>query len=82
MSGRAPRTDYEVSLRDWRVANLHGPGTVRVGAGCPIAKQRIGRVIGKVSRNDADRIAQVFAALFSTPDLHPTMEEELNLVLS
>jgi len=82
LSGHSPRDEYEVSIEDWWEANLHGPGTVRIGAGCPIAKERIGRVIGALSPRDADRIARVFTALFAANEAQPTIEEELNLALA
>lgn len=82
LTGHAPRSEFETTLDDWSCANLRGPGTVRVASGCPIAKERVGRVIGKVSRGDAQKIAQVFASLFIVKENEPSLEEALDLAFA
>ncbi len=81
LTGHPPRGEFEIPLTEWWFANLKSPGAVRVASGCPVAKQRVRHVIGRVSRTDADRIATTIAALF-TPTPQPSLEEELNLVLA
>jgi hypothetical protein len=78
----APRNQFEVPLRDWPCANLKKPGTVRVGSGCPIAKERVCRVIGQLSYADADNIGQLFTRLFASPNPEAAWKEELSLALA
>lgn len=82
LSAHAPRSRLETTLDDWCSANLRGPGTVRVASGCPIAKERVGRLIGRVSRSDAEKIAAMFATLFVVKKNEPSLEEELNLAFA
>ena len=82
LTSHTPRGEFEIALNEWPLANLQSPGTVRVASGCPVAKQRVGRVIGRVSQGDAEKIADVFTTLFVAKDSEPTIEEALELAFA
>lgn len=82
LTGHTPRGKFEIALNEWWLANLQSPGTVRVASGCPVAKQRVGRVIGRVSRVDAEKIADVVATLFAVKGNEPSIEQELDLAFA
>jgi mRNA interferase MazF len=58
-------SDYDVLIRDWKTAGLNVPSFVRVHKMTVLAKNEIGRQLGKLAREDRDSILAALRNAFS-----------------
>jgi mRNA interferase MazF len=62
VTSAAPRTAPDVSLQQWAAAGLRVPSTVRLSRLDCLEQILLRRKLGTLSRTDADRLKQVWAA--------------------
>jgi mRNA interferase MazF len=63
VTSRTRATEYEISVANWKEAGLLGASTVRLHKLATIGKDRVHRVLGKLSRADAIAARNAWAAL-------------------
>lgn len=76
-----PRNRYEIPVADWQLAGLRRPGSVRMAAACPVAKECVEYVIGTISKRDAAMIVAYFGDFFETGQPEP-MEQDMGLTFA
>jgi len=64
MTGNRAIVPFDISILDWRGANLYSPATIRLHKLNTIEKQKILRRIGALQSTDYQRVAAILQQMF------------------